>query len=237
MKEPDNSRILIISDMHMPYQHPETCAFLLGVKQKYHPTRIVCVGDEVDYHAMSFHDSDPDLPSASDELENAILQLCPLYTIFPEMDLVDSNHGSMVYRKGKHHGIPRKFLRDYGDILRAPATWNWTSNLLVELPTGQDLFVTHGVKKNGMQLAQQMGCCVVQGHYHTEFNITYTSSPSQLYWSMQVGCSIDDKSLAFAYNKTQTTRPIIGHGIIIDGLPKLLPMELNKGGKWTGRIS
>ena len=87
-----------------------------------------------------------------------------------------------------------------------------------------------------MKVAQQMGMCCVQGHYHTEFNIKYASSPSQLYWSMQVGCSIDDDSLAFAYNKTTLGRPIIGHGIVIDGQPKLLPMILNKRGKWTGKM-
>lgn len=230
----ENDRILCISDMHAPYNHPETQAFLLGLKRKYDPTRIICVGDEVDYHAMSFHDSDPDLPNAGDELELAIDELYPLYNIFPKMDLVDSNHGSMVYRKGKHHGIPRKFLRDYGDILRAPKGWKWHNDLLIRLPRNQRLFVTHGVMKDGLKLAQTMGCCSLQGHYHTEFNIKYSSSPAQLYWSMQIGCSIDDRSMAFAYNKTTSLRPIIGHGIIINGFPTLLPMLLKTGGEWTG---
>jgi predicted phosphodiesterase len=230
----ENDRILVISDMHAPYNHPETQAFLLGLKNKYDPTMVISVGDEVDYHAMSFHDSDPNLPSAGRELELAIAELYPLYHIFPKVSLVDSNHGSMVYRKGKHHGIARKFLRDYGEILEAPKGWTWHNDLLVRLPRGQNLFVTHGVMKDGIKLAQTMGCCVVQGHYHTEFNIKYSSSPAQLYWSMQVGCSIDDDSMAFAYNKTTSLRPIIGHGIIINGLPKLLPMLLKSGGEWTG---
>jgi hypothetical protein len=232
----DNSVILLISDMHIPYQHPDTMDFLTLVKETYSPTRIVCVGDEVDKHAMSFHDSDPDLPSAGDELNKAIEQLQPLYKLFPKMDLVDSNHGSMVYRKGKHHGIPRKYLRDYGDILDAPSGWNWHNNLLIPLPTSQDMYVTHGISKNGLKLAKEMGCNVVQGHYHTEFNIQYGSSPSQLYWSMQVGCSIDDKALAFHYNKTTAARPIIGHGIVINGHPMLLPMVLDRHNKWIKEL-
>ncbi|WP_206696334.1 hypothetical protein, partial [Streptococcus pseudopneumoniae] len=75
------------------------------------------VGDEVDKHALSFHDSDPDLMSAGDELKAAIKCLPPLYKLFPKMALVDSNHGSMVYRKGLHHGIPRKYIRAYGEVL------------------------------------------------------------------------------------------------------------------------
>jgi hypothetical protein len=53
---------------------------------------------------------------------------------------------------------------------------------------------------------------------------------------MIVGCLIDDKSLAFSYNKLQMKRPIIGCGIILDGQPKLLPMILDKNGDWIKKI-
>jgi hypothetical protein len=53
---------------------------------------------------------------------------------------------------------------------------------------------------------------------------------------MVVGCLIDDKSMAFAYNKLQLKRPLIGVGIILDGQPKLLPMILNKEGRWIRKI-
>ena len=235
-KKYDNSSIFIISDMHIPYHHPDMIAFFTEVKNTYNPTRVICVGDEVDKHAMSFHDSDPDLPSAGDELQLAIDYLQDVYELFPEVDLVDSNHGSMVYRKSKAHGIPRKYLRDYGEILEAPSGWKWHNDLMVKLPTGQDMFVTHGVKKNGLQLAKEMGMCCVQGHYHTDFAIQYASSPSQLYWSMQVGCLIDDKSLAFHYNKTTSIRPIIGCGMVIDGHAMLLPLVKDKRGRWIGEL-
>ena len=57
----DNSRVLIIPDMHIPYHHPDTIPFLTHLKKKYNPTRIVCAGDELDKHALSYHDHDPDL--------------------------------------------------------------------------------------------------------------------------------------------------------------------------------
>ena len=149
---------------------------------------------------------------------------------------MDSNHGSMVYRKGKHHGIPRKYLRDYGEILEAPEGWTWHNKLNVQLSNGSSVFICHGSKKNGIQLSQQLGCNTIQGHFHTDFNIQYASSPAKLIWSMQVGCTIDDDSMAFHYNKAQATRPIIGCGIVIDGLPKLLPMVLDNNGRWTGVV-
>ena len=232
----NNSRILILSDMHIPYNHPDLIPFLTAVKKKYKPTRVISVGDEVDKHAMSFHDSDPDLMSAGDELLKSIKILQPIYKLFPAVDLVDSNHGSMAYRKGKAHGIPRKYIRSYGEVLDAPDTWTWHNDLTITLPNKQKLYICHGMSKNGLSLASSMGMCTVQGHYHTEFNISYGSSPSQLYWSMMVGCLIDDDSLAFHYNKITAGRPIIGLGMIIDSHPVLIPMVLNNKGRWDKKV-
>jgi predicted phosphodiesterase len=67
-----NNRILVISDQHMPFQHPDMFDFLSAIKKRYKPTRIVNIGDEIDNHDLSFHDSDKDLPSAGYELKLAI---------------------------------------------------------------------------------------------------------------------------------------------------------------------
>lgn len=229
-------RILVISDMHIPYHHEDTVNFLAEIKYQYEPDKIVCIGDEVDNHAMSFHDSDPDLFSAGHELAAAIKKLQPIYKMFPEMDLVDSNHGSMVYRKGKHNGIPRKFLKSYREILDAPVGWEWHHDLKLTCSDGQKVYFHHGLKKNGQQVAQQMSMNYVQGHFHTDFEIKYSSTPEKLLWNMTVGCLIDDDALAFAYNKTTLGRPIIGVGIILKGQPMLIPMILNDNGKWIGEL-
>lgn len=230
------SNVLVISDMHIPYHHPDMLDFLKAVKRKYKPDKVICIGDEVDKHAMSFHDSDPDLPSAGDELQEAIKVLKEVYKIFPTVDLVDSNHGSMHYRKGKHHGIPRKYLKDYKEILEAPEEWNWHNDLRVSCSDGSYVYFHHGLKKKGLPVAQQMGMSFVQGHFHTEYCIDYSSTPEKLIWNMTVGCLIDDDSLAFAYNKTTLGRPIIGLGVIIDGQPELVPMILNHKGRWIGEL-
>ena len=233
MSKKDNSRILLISDMHVPYQHPDTVAFLAALKNKYRPTRVICVGDEVDKHAMSFHDSDPDLMSAGDELEEAIEQLQPMYKLFPKMDLVDSNHGSLAYRKAKAHGISRKYLRDYNDVLEAPEGWEWHMDMMIGLPGKRQLYVHHGLSADVMTVVAQRGVCAVQGHYHSTFKIGYLGNPNQLLWGMNIGCLIDHKSLAFAYDRNNLPRPVIGTGLVIDGLPVLTPMVLNKSGRWN----
>ena len=82
-----------------------------------------------------------------------------------------------------------------------------------------------------------MGMSCVQGHYHSSYSIKYYGNSLGLYFGLQVGCLIDKDSLAFRYNKTQRARPIIGLGMIINGLAKLVPMVLNKQGRWNGKIT
>ena len=231
-----NKTIMIIPDQHLPYHHPDSFKFLKMVRDAYKPNEVVHIGDEVDKHAMSFHDSDPDLPSAGDELKLAISYLKQMYKLFPKVTVLHSNHGSMHYRKGLHHGIPRKYLRDYNDILEAPKGWKWVEDYKTDMGNGQKCFFTHGMEKNTGRFARNMGMCVVQGHYHTDFDITYASSPEHLIWGMSVGCLIDKKSMAFAYDKSNMKRPILGCGVIVNGIPRLIPMIVDKNGKWVGKI-
>ena len=64
-----NKRILIISDLHIPYHHEDSFAFLREIKKQYNPDFVVNIGDLLDFHAISMHDHNPDLPSVGDELK------------------------------------------------------------------------------------------------------------------------------------------------------------------------
>lgn len=225
-KGKDNSRILVISDMHIPYNHPKMLPFLAGLKLRYDPTRIICIGDELDKHALSFHDSDPDLMSAGDELRKSLPVVKEVETMFPDMDILDSNHGSLVWRKAKHHGIPRHYIKSYNDVLGVGQGWKWHMDLTIDLPNGKKVYFHHGKSADGLKLSQAMGMSVVQGHYHEKFSVNYWANPLGAYFSMQVGCLIHDRSYAFSYNNTNLKRPIIGCGLIIDGVPKLELMPL-----------
>jgi len=227
--------ILIFGDMHIPYHRDGSIEFLRAIKDKYNPTKVICTGDELDNHAMSFHETDPNCLSAGDELEEAIKYMKQLYEIFPEVDLVDSNHGSMVFRKAKFGGIPLKYIRSMREIIEAPAGWSWHKDYTYTMSNGQDLFVTHGLKKKSRQLAEQYGCCVVQGHYHEDSCIQYSSSPRQLIWGCSAGCLIDDESLAMEYNKSNLKRPILSCVLIRNGIPKIIPMVI-KDHKWIGIV-
>ena len=226
--------ILLISDCHAPHQHKDTLDFLKAIKKKYSPiSRVISLGDEVDGHSWSFHSHSPDLASAGHELENAKKFLKELEKLFPKMDILESNHGSLIYRKALAYGLPRGFFKSYNDYLEVGKGWKWHEDLIVKASNGQEIYLCHGKTTNIMKLGQQYGMNVVQGHYHTKFAIQYWGNPNALHWGLQAGCLIDKDSLAHEYNKLFKDRPIIGTGIIIDGLPKLLPMVLNKGGRWN----
>jgi hypothetical protein len=231
----DNSRILVISDMHIPYHHPDTLDFLHYLKEKYEPTRIICMGDECDKHSLSYHDHDPDLPSAGDELRRAVPVIAELKQMFPVMDMLESNHGSLVWRKAKTSGIPKHYIKSYNDVLGVDEGWKWSFDLTITLPDGNKCYFHHGKSSQVVQLSQQMGMCAVQGHYHETFSIGYWGNPTGLYWGLQSGCLVDDTALAFNYNNVNIKRPIIGTSVIIDSQPILEPMVLDSDGRWEGR--
>jgi len=231
-----NACVLVISDIHFPYHHHNTLSFLEAIKKLFKPDRILLTGDELDYHALSFHDKDPELFSASEELSRSIEYMKELYGIFPKADIVESNHGSMVYRKQKFHGIPRAVFKDYNAILEAPRMWQWHRDLTIELCDKRKAYLCHGKTPNGLKLSQSMGMNVIQGHHHSVFDVQYWANPSDIFLAMTVGCLIDDNAYAFAYNKITIKRPIIGCGIILEGQPKLLPMILDHKGDWIKRL-
>lgn len=226
--------ILILSDLHCPFNHPDALKFLKYLKATYKPTDVVCIGDETDYHAMSFHDTDPDLMSPGDELRAAIKALKPLYKLFPNVTVIESNHGSMVLRKALSNGIPKAMLRSYNEILEAPKGWQWRFETTVKTPLGP-VYFTHGKSGAAGRLASQYGMSCVQGHFHEKAQITYISTPERLMFDMHVGCLVDDKSLALGYNKINPRRPIISAAVIVGGIPVILPMVLDNKGRWVMR--
>jgi predicted phosphodiesterase len=230
-----NRCVLVISDLHIPYHHKDSFAFLKEVKKQFKPDTIVNIGDLLDFHAISMHEHNPDLPSAGDELSLAKSYIRELESIFPDVTEVDSNHSSLVYRRAIKFGMSAQFLRPYGEFL-GTKNWKWVDDLTLEMSNGKRVHFTHGKGADVLRVSQTMGMNTVQGHYHTKFSIGYWANPDDLFFGMQVGCLINQKSLAFSYAKNFSTRFMLGCGIIIDGIPRLLPMVLDTNGDWIKKV-
>jgi len=231
-----NNSVLVISDLHIPYHHKDAFDFLKALKKKYKPDLVVNIGDELDHHAISMHEHNPDLMSAGDELKQSKEYIRDLEKIFPEMKIVHSNHSSLVYRRALKYGLPKDYLKSYNEFLGVGDGWEWVDDLSVTLSDGSRCFFTHGMSADVLKVAQQYGMNTVQGHYHTKFSIGYYSNPDALIWGMQVGCLINQKSMAFDYAKNFKSRFIVGCGMIVDGQPKLMPMVLDRDGRWNKKI-
>jgi len=228
-------RILVISDLHIPYHHQDSFDFLREIKKEFDPDFIINIGDMLDFHAISMHQHDPDLYSPGHELKVSRKFVNELESIFPKVIEVDSNHSSLVYRRALKFGMSKEFLKDYGDFL-GTKKWKWTDDITLTMSNGQRCFFTHGRSADVLKVSQAMGMSAVQGHYHTKFVISWWANPDNLFFGMNVGCLINQKSMAFSYAKNFRTRFILGCGIILNGYPRLLPMVLNNGGRWIRKI-
>jgi hypothetical protein len=227
--------ILVISDLHCPYQHPDAVRFLTACKAKYRPDTVVCIGDEADFHALSYHESNPDLLAAGDELQKAIEALIPIYKLFPKCTVIESNHGSMVLRKALTGGIPSKAIRSYNEVLDAPKGWRWVDDLILQTELGP-VYFCHGKTTTPGKLASLYGMSTVQGHYHEKAQLNYISTPERLMFDLHTGCLANDKSLALQYNKINSKRPIVSIAVIVNGAPQIVPMVLHRNYRWTGKL-
>jgi len=228
-------RVLVISDTQFPFQHKDYLKFLRAVEKKYKCDKVIHIGDEVDFHAISNWDSDPDGYSAGDEFITAKKELKNLYAAFPVVKACISNHTDRPYRKAFKHGLPRDFLKSYADLLEAPPGWEWGEYWIID-----EVQYEHGEGSSGrngaIKAAEQNMRSTVIGHIHSHAGIQYTANPRFLIFGFNVGCLIDRHTYAFAYGKKFKAKPIISCGVVIEGIPILIPMQLNARGRWTGKL-
>lgn len=232
---------LVIPDLHCPYHHPDAFDFLDCVRHRYDCESVRCVGDEVDHHAISFHDSHPDLDGAGVEYEKALACLHELHGLFPQMVLVESNHGSLHLRRGIGAGLPSRMLKNYNEMWDIPKKdWQWHEWYKEKLSCGMTVVYQHALTCSHAAMQKELnGISIVQGHHHNTAGVVWKSTPEWLLFGMTVGCLVDPDSKAMAYarrNDGVRRRQILGCGVILDGMAQWVPMFLNKKGRWSGRL-
>jgi len=228
-------RVLCISDLHAPYNHPDSVDFIKGVNKAFKPDCVVNMGDELDYSASSYHESSTELYNPAKELEEGKKVIKQLEKLFPKVMSLDSNHGSMAFRKANTAGLAQALLKPYNEMLGVSKKWTWHDSLTLQTPLGPVYFV-HQQSSNVLQVCAAVSMNVVQAHYHTKAVINYISSPEKLMWAMNVGCLINKNHLAFKYSRVIVKRPILSLGVIQDGIPRLVPMVLKRNGEWDGKV-
>ena len=133
------------------------------------------------------------------------------------------------------YAFSKKLLKSYSEILEAPEGWVWAESWEID-----GVIYEHGEGFSGQQgalkAAQANMAPTVIGHLHSFAGIQYYANARHLIWGFNAGCLIDRLNPAFSYGKHIKSKPIIGVGLIENGVPRFIAMQLSTAGRWTGRL-
>lgn len=204
------SRVLVIGDLHEPFCLDGYLDFCLETYYKYNCNRVLFIGDVIDQHYSSYHETDPDGMGGGQELDLAIKKIKRWYDVFPKADITIGNHDRIIMRKAFSSAIPKKWLKEYKDVLETP-NWNFVDRVVID-----GVQYVHGEGGTARTKCRADMMSTVQGHLHSQcYSETYVGQNFKIF-GMQVGCGIDHDSYAMAYAK-RGKKPAIGCGVVIGG--------------------
>lgn len=223
------SRVGIIGDTHIPYELEGYMGFCKDVFKEYRVDTVVHIGDLIDHHALSFHDSEPELKSATGEWEDAVETLQDWYKTFPRVRLIVGNHDLIPARQVRKLGMADAiWLKSLKEIYGMPKGWSLHQQLNIDgviYHHGYSSNGTNGFRNDSIKRMQN----AVSGHCHSNAGISASASDHRLVWGMAVGCGVDNDKMAFAYGKHSLNKPIISCGVVINGKhPHIEYMDLGE---------
>ena len=204
------NRVLIIGDLHEPFCLEGYLEFCKDVYTKHNCNKVVFIGDIIDNHYSSYHETDADGMGGGQELDLAIAKIAKWYEAFPEAHVTIGNHDRLIMRKAQTGGIPTKWIKKYKEVLETPL-WQFTERVVID-----GVQYVHGEAGTAKAKCRADMMSTVQGHLHTQAYTEWFVGANFKIFGMQVGCGIDHHSYAMAYAKSGK-KPAIGCGVVIDG--------------------
>lgn len=210
--------ILTISDLHIPFEHPEAFAFIRGLEKAYKPDIIVNLGDEIDGYCFSLFGKSPDAWGTADEIEHMRKHLRRWFKAFPLMKLCYGNHTLRYIKRASDAGIPAQLVRTVSEFLQAPPGWEWRDEWIIDA-----IRFFHGEPYGGktaprnMLQDRKMNQC--HGHLHSLGGTTYETSSHGTFWVASSGCLVNSDTYAFTYSKVNRVHNVLGTTVIVDGTP------------------
>lgn len=222
----DIKNVLVIGDTHEPFCRDGYLEFCIQTQKDYNCGTVVHIGDLVDNHAISYHESDADGRSAGDEYKLALSACDKWYKAFPEAYICIGNHDRLPFRKAFTAGLPKNWLKSYQEMFNSPKGWKW--DFVHEI---NGVIYQHGTGLSGemasINAARENRQSTVIGHLHTVTNTRFLASQKDLIFGMSVGCGIDHTKYAFAYGRENTRKPVLSCGVVLNGMmPINIPMRL-----------
>ena len=207
----EESRILVIGDLHEPFCLDGYLKFCKETYANYNCNKVVFIGDVIDNHYSSYHESDADGLGGATELDFAIKKLSKWYKAFPKADVTLGNHDRIIMRKAQTSNIPSKWIKEYKDVLEVP-NWNFVTEVYYD-----DVRYVHGDKSSKARTAAKRDMVsTVTGHFHTDLYVEWMFGKTRAIFAMAVGCGIDSRSYAMGYMQGGK-KEAIGCGVVIGG--------------------
>ena len=207
MRESETRNVLVIGARHEPFCLDSYLEFCIDQYYLYNCTEVVFIGDIIDNHYSSYHESSADGLGGLDELELAVKRIARWRNAFPMATVIIGNHDRIIMRKAQTSSIPSKWIKSYKEVLEVP-DWNF-----VERYEKDNVQYIHGEGGTARTKCRADMMNTVQGHLHTQAYCEHYVGKRFRVFGMQVGCGINHKSYAMAYAK-YGKRPAVGVGIV-----------------------
>lgn len=219
-KSKSGKNVLVIGDLHEPFCLDGYLEHCIETYDKYKCNEVVFIGDIIDNHASSYHETDPDGHSAGQELKMAIQRIKQWYSAFPKATVIIGNHDRLIMRKAYSSGLSKLWIKDYAEVLGTPG-WNFTDSIEID-----NVLYIHGEGGTARARIRRDLQSVVQGHLHSQAYVDWCVGAKFKLFGMQVGCGIDHRSYAMAYGK-EGPKPAIACGVVLQGeIPINIMMNL-----------
>ena len=172
------------------------------------------IGDAVDHHYSSFHQTDADGYGGGEELDRAIKRLSRYRDAFAKIcdkkiDICIGNHDRLIMRRAFDSDIPARWIKSYNEVLGTD--WNWVESIVYD-----DVLYEHGEGGQAKTKAKNNMMSSVCGHTHTACGVDWFVGKKYRVFAMQVGCGVDASTYAAAYAKN-FKKQAIGCGVILGG--------------------
>ena len=115
-------RILIVGDLHAPFELDGYLDFCQETYAKYLCNQVIFIGDIIDNHYSSYHETSSDALGGADELDYAIQTVSHWNRAFPKADVIIGNHDRMVMRKAQTSAIPTMWINRESVLSRCLTT-------------------------------------------------------------------------------------------------------------------
>ena len=223
MRGSEMRNVLVIGDLHCPFDLDEYLEWCIEQYETYGCNQVVYIGDIIDNHYSSYHETSADGLGGLDELELSIQRVGRWYKAFNKKGtkVIIGNHDRIIMRKAQTSSIPSKWIKSYKEVLGTP---NWD---FVERFEQDGVQYIHGEGGTARTKCRADMMNTIQGHLHTQcYTEHYVGKNFRVYGS-QVGCGIDFTSYAMAYAK-YGKKPAIGCAVVLNNgeLPINLLMPL-----------